>query len=80
MVKCVPLALATPRQGYYFGHAFNKACEYVLNGTHVYVDFHEVKYLKATQSSLQKTITSTRKLGKGQNEWEKACHDVSISH
>ncbi len=48
MVKCTDLALATPWQGYYFGHAFNKACEYALNGTNVYVDFHEVKYLKAT--------------------------------
>jgi hypothetical protein len=80
MVKCVPLALATPWQRNYFGHAFNKACEYALNGTNVYVDFHEVKYLKATRSSLQKIITWTKELGKGQNEWENACHDVSISH
>jgi len=80
MVKCVFLALATPWQGYYFGQAFNKTCVYALNGTNVYVDFHEVKYVKATRSSLQKIITWTRKLSKGQNEWEKACHDVSISH
>jgi hypothetical protein len=63
MVKCVLLALATPWQGYNFGHAFNKACKYVLNGTNVYVDFHEVKYLKATRSSLQKYNCMDKKVG-----------------
>jgi len=63
MVKCVPLALATPWQGYNFGHVFNKTCEYVLNGTNVYVDFHEVIYLKATQSSLQKNNCMDKKIG-----------------
>jgi len=36
--------------------------------------------LKATHSTLHKTITWTKKFGKGHNECQKACLDVGISH
>jgi hypothetical protein len=34
---------------------------------------HEGVSLKDAQSTLQKTITWTKKLGKGRQEWEVAC-------
>lgn len=79
MVKCAPLALTILWQVSCFGHAFNKKCQYAYNDTNVYVGFWEVS-LKATHSTLHKTITWTKKFGKGHNEWQKACFDVRISH
>jgi hypothetical protein len=64
MVSCGPLALVALWQGSCFGHAFNKTCQYVYNDINVCVGFREVS-LKATQSTLQKTITWTKKSGKG---------------
>jgi hypothetical protein len=62
-----------------FGHAFNKQCQYAYNDTNVCVGFWEVN-LKATHSTLHKTITWIKKFGKGHNEWQKACIDAGISH
>jgi hypothetical protein len=41
--------------------------------------FWEVS-LKATQFALQKTITWTKKSGKGWSEWQRACLDAGLSH
>ncbi len=79
MVKCAPLALTVLSQVSCFGHAFNKECQYAYNDTNVCVDFWEVS-LKATHSTLHKTITWTKKFGKGHNKWQKPCLDVGISH
>jgi hypothetical protein len=64
MVKCAPLTLTVLRKVSCFGHAFNKECQYAYNDTNVYVGFWEVS-LKATHSTLHKTITWTKKFGKG---------------
>jgi len=47
VVSCAPMALAAPWQGSCFGHAFNKACQYVTNDANVFSSFWEVN-LKAT--------------------------------
>ncbi len=47
VVSCVHVALAAPWHGSYFGHAFNKACQYVTNDATICSSFWEVN-LKAT--------------------------------
>jgi hypothetical protein len=51
VVKCVPLALATPWQGSYSSHVFNKACQNDYNDVNVCVGFQKFS-LNATQCAL----------------------------
>lgn len=53
VVSCGLLGLTIPWQGLYFGHVFNKACQYACNDTKNFIGFREVN-LKAIQSTLQK--------------------------
>jgi hypothetical protein len=76
---CDPLALRTPWQGSYFGHAFSKTCQYATNDVILYYGFQEVN-LKATQSALHKTITWMKKSGKGRSKWKQTCFNIGLSH
>jgi hypothetical protein len=51
VVTCAPLGLTTPWQRNYFGHVFNKTCQYACNVVNVCLGFWEVN-LKATQFAL----------------------------
>jgi hypothetical protein len=51
----------------------SKACQYAMNEVYVGAGMKEVN-LKDAQVAFQKTITWTKKFGKGKLEWEKACH------
>jgi len=70
VVSCVPLKLVALLklvglwQGFCFGHAFSKTCQYTCNDATICVGFHEVN-LKTIQLALQKTITWTKKSSKG---------------
>jgi hypothetical protein len=79
VVSCGLLGLTIPWQGLYFGHVFNKACQYACNDTKIFIGFREVN-LKATQSTLQKQITWIRKSSKRCNKWHRACLDDGFSH
>jgi hypothetical protein len=79
VVSCTHVALVAPRQGSCSRHAFNKACQYVTNDATICSSFWEVN-LKATYSTLQKTITWTKKSRKGRSKWKKACFDARLSH
>jgi hypothetical protein len=79
IINYVPLKLITPWQGSCFGHGFSKVCQYAYNDATICIGFKEVN-LKAKQSTLQKTITWTKKFNKGQSEWMRACFDVGLCH
>ncbi len=74
VISCEPLQLFQPFAGFYFGHVVPKACQYAMNEINVGVGMKEVN-LKDAQAAFQKTITQTKKSGKGTLEWEKACHE-----
>lgn len=78
VVSCEPLGLTRPYAGVCFGHVMSKACQYATDDSKVCRDFKEIS-LKEVQSALQKTITWTKKSGKGRIEWEAACRDTNIS-
>jgi hypothetical protein len=63
VVSCTPLALSVPWQGFCFGHAFNKTCQYACNDTNVCVSFRQAN-LKGTQFTLQKKSPRLRSLAK----------------
>jgi len=79
MVNRVPLKLVALWQGYCFGHAFSKVCQYACNDATICIGFQEVN-LKAKQSTLQKTIIWIKKFSKGGGEWKRTCLDVSLCH
>jgi hypothetical protein len=64
MVSCVPLKLVAPWQGFCYGHAFNKACQYACNDAIICLGFWEVS-LKATLLSLPKKKKWIKKSNKG---------------
>jgi len=57
----------------------SKACQYATNDDKIYVGLRNVNVKKA-QSELQKTITWTKKSGKGRQEWEWACFESGMRH
>jgi hypothetical protein len=42
VVSYAPLKLVTPWQGFYFGHAFSKTCQYACNDATICFAFYEV--------------------------------------
>ncbi len=66
------LKLQQVYEGTCFGHVMLKACQYVTNDEKVTTCLKHVN-VKAIEGSLQKTTRWTKKLGKGRQEWEKAC-------
>jgi len=66
------LWLACPFVGSCFSHAMSKVAQYATNDTKMCVKFLEVS-LKEVQSSLQKTITLTKKSKKGKAQWKESC-------
>jgi hypothetical protein len=55
----------------------SKYCQCATNDTKICVGLIFIS-IKLTQSILQKTIISTKKSGKGWQEWHKACLDVGV--
>jgi hypothetical protein len=76
VVFCAPLQLVAPFSGNHFGHVMSKACQYVTNDIKIGVGMNE-RVAKA-QSALQKTITWTKNLGKGRQEWESTCKVIGL--
>ncbi len=72
IVDCHLLKLQQVYEGMCFGHIMSKTCQYATNDEKVTTSLKRVN-VKATQRNLQKTITWTKKLGKGKQEWERAC-------
>ncbi len=75
VVSCAPLQLATPFSGTCFGHVVFKECQYATNDITIGVGMKEVNVTE-DQSALQKTITWTKKSGKGTQEWESTCKET----
>lgn len=70
--SCESLQLDTPFIGTCFGHVMSKTCQYFTNDVKLCVGIKEMA-LKNVQQTIWKTITSTKKSQKGQQEWDKAC-------
>jgi hypothetical protein len=66
-----------PYVGSYFGHVMSKCCKYAFNDLKVCASMRKVS-IKDVQTSLQKTITWTKKIGKDKQEWAKACKDATF--
>jgi len=64
-------------EGTCFGHVMSEVCHYATNDDKTYVRITLVN-VKVYEAKLQKTITSTKKSGKGKQEWEKACMDSGL--
>lgn len=77
IVSCGPLQLAQPYAGTCFGHVMSNCCQYATNEDKICNQMHEIS-LEDAQAVLQKTITWTKKLNKGRQEWVKACLDASL--
>jgi hypothetical protein len=54
-----------------------KVAQYAIDDIKVSTGFFEVS-LKGVQASLQKTITWTKKFGKGRQEWKDSCIIVGL--
>lgn len=76
-MSCQILGMLTPFVGPWWGHVMSKCCQYATNDTNVCVSFILIS-IKLAQFVLQKTIISTKKNGKGWQEWHKACLDVGV--
>ena len=77
VVSCDVLGLKEPYSGTCFGHVMSKVCQYGTNSDTICASMKHVS-LKNAQSTLQKTITWTKKSGKGRHEWEKACIEAGL--
>jgi hypothetical protein len=64
VVSCEVLGLSTPFVGSCWGHAMSKWCQYAIDDSKVCVNLPFFS-IKETQSILEKTITWTKKSGKG---------------
>jgi hypothetical protein len=64
VVSCEVLGLSTPFVGSCWGHAMSKWCQYVIDDSNVCVNMPFFS-IEETQSILEKTITWTKKSGKG---------------
>ena len=76
-VSCDILGLANPFSSACFGHIMSKVCQYATNDEQMCKGMKEVS-LKNAHKSLQSCITWTKKLGKGRQEWDKACIDAGL--
>jgi hypothetical protein len=78
VVFCVDLDTTKPFDGYCFGHALSKVCQYVTSDEKV---AHGLLYasIKSTQVDVQKHITWPKKSDKGQQAWEKPCMDFGLN-
>jgi hypothetical protein len=78
VVTCDVLGLKKPYSGTCFGHLMSKVCQY---GTYSDTVCKSMKHVsvKNAQSTLQKTITWTKKSGRGRQEWEKACIEAGLA-
>ncbi len=77
IVSCDILGLEDSFEGTYFGLAFSTACQYALTNEKVCKGFKYV-FVKTTQSDIYKCIIWSKKLGKGKQEWNKACANLNI--
>ncbi len=78
IVTCETLGVTESFQGTYFGHAFFKACQYVIVGEKVSRGFKYV-FVRYASKNLQTCITWHKKLGKGRHEsWMKACITIGL--
>jgi hypothetical protein len=59
-----------PYVGSYFGHVMSKCCKYAFNDLKVCASMRKVS-IKDVQTSLQKTITWTKKIGKDKQNGQK---------
>lgn len=71
IINCEILKILRVYGSTWFGHVTSKACQYATNDEKKFVVLRNVN-VKETQNGLQKTITWTKKLGKGRQEWEQA--------
>jgi len=78
--------LACPFVGSCSRHATSNVAQYAIDNNKVFASFSEVSF-KKVQSSLQKTITWTKKSKKGEHDWKKklyccrtTCQDVENSN
>jgi hypothetical protein len=69
IVSCEKLGLAHPFVGSCWGHDMFKCCQYAINDSKVGL----ITISTRVTSLLQKTITCTKKSGKGRWEWHKTC-------
>ncbi len=56
---------------------FSKSCQYATTNEKVCRNFKFIS-IKSTNSYLQKCITWPKKLGKGRQEWNKACSNSNL--
>jgi hypothetical protein len=63
IIDCEPMKFFRVYEGTCFGHVMSSACEYVTNDDKVFVGLEHVS-VKDAQTSLLKTITSTKKFGR----------------
>ncbi len=64
-------------QGTCFGDEFSKVCKYATTNENVCKGLRYV-FVKVAQRDLRKCITWPKNLGKGRQEWEKACTNSSL--
>jgi hypothetical protein len=66
------LGLLTIFVGSCWGHAMFKCCQYAIDDSKVCASLPSIS-IKEALFFLQKTITWTKKSGKGRQEWHKTC-------
>ena len=77
VLSCPLLGLSKPYAGVCFGHMMLKACQHTTADEKVCTGMKEV-LIKNAQDALQRTITWTKKSGKGNTEWIKGCEEVGL--
>jgi hypothetical protein len=71
------LGLLTPFVGSCWGHAMSKWCQYAINDSKECVNLPFFP-IKEAQSIFGKTITWTKKSGKGSQAWHEACELTGV--
>ncbi len=77
MINCECIKILKVYEGTHLGHVTSKACQYATNDDKVFTWLRNVS-VKEVHIGLQKTITQTKKFGKGRQECEWACFESKI--
>ena len=77
VVSCLLLGLPKPYAHTCFGHIMSKACQHTMADYKVCIGMKEVS-IKNAQAALEKTIIWTKKSGRQNLEWIKACEKVGL--
>jgi hypothetical protein len=78
LMSCDILGLKESFNGSCFGHVFSKGCQYGIVEEKVCKDMIFMS-IKNAQFDIQKCITWSKKSGKGNQQWNKACRMLEFN-